>query len=136
MLFARAHFGRWTAVRIAEHLAGEGIPVSARTVGRWADPDRAQADEHAQVARRRMRRRGQRVFGRMQALSSLGLGSLVISKVLTLELGFRVSEKQVQYALAKGRVPHTLEKLIDGAAIPRERDPDVLRWISEGLIAA
>lgn len=136
MLFARAHFGAMTAVDIATHLAEHGVPVSSRTVGRWADPDRARAAEHAQVDRRRMRRRGQRVFGRMQALSALGLGAYVIAKVLTPELGFRVTERQVRYALAKGRVPHTLERLIDGAAIPREDDPDVQQWIAQGLIAS
>lgn len=104
----REMYGHSTAKEIKAILGEYGFPVSEATVRDWADP--------AAAARNRKRRmhakRERRVMDRMRTLHNHGVPFTSISVVMTVDLGFDVSEWQVRSALDAGRLGRRLRKAV------------------------
>lgn len=115
-----AELGGWSAYKIAKILTGRGIPVSESTVRRWIDERASELDRGRGRARMRRQRVAERAgkgcwfrpdatveyrMARLASLAATGVSVAAVAKVMTVDFGDPLTEKEVRQVLATGRPP-------------------------------
>lgn len=142
--------GAWSKTEIASYLQERGCTAHKTTIAAWADPARAarKARQDARTVALRAARYGSRPMGRptahpayklarMSALSACGMSPTAIAKVMRFDFGDVLGTHQIRDALAKGRYPDFTDGRSRAAERPQQpADPDMRKWIGDGVIAA